>query len=85
MIDNSIVMVAYLLAFVVVGNLIHARINPRPSNYVRRGLPIITPWNVFSDEKWTPEGLRYHKRLLALMAPTLAVFVIGYLFLGIIW
>lgn len=84
-VSNTIVLWAYVIGFVVVGNLVAAKVNPKPKNYVRRGLPVVAFWNVFSLEKWTPEGVRYHKRALIFAMPAVIAFVLGYVILDLIW
>ena len=33
-----------------------------------KDVPLLAFWNIFSTEKWTPEGIAFHRRVLAFSA-----------------
>jgi hypothetical protein len=78
---------AFIFAFMIVGNWISFKINPRPplDRYARKGLPMVAFWNVFSSSKWTPEALRYHKKGCAFAFCALLAFLTGYFFLDLVF
>lgn len=43
---------------------------------MRTGLPVKSAFDLFSERKWTPEGIRYHRRAMV-MSLVMAVTLIG--------
>ena len=80
--------VVYVAAFVILGNLILARLNPRPPTERYRldgGTPWVAFWNLFDKTVFTPEAIDYHRRTLVAIPVVLGTFVFGWLLLGLIW
>ena len=92
MLDGHIVngygFAVYAIAFALVANLIFMRWNPRPpkSRYRKDGrTPWVAFWNVFDTHVFTPEAIRYHRRILASTPLCLGLFALGYLLLDALW
>ncbi|MEO8200280.1 MAG: hypothetical protein ABI679_07160 [Gemmatimonadota bacterium] len=79
----------YVALFALVANWIERRRNPQPppERYLRNpnDIPIIASWNIFSSEKWTEEGLTFHRRRLLFIPIALSAFGLGWLIVDSIW
>lgn len=59
------------------------QVGPPPENYVKPGkLPFVAVWNLFDEDRWTDEGIAYHRSVLKFTAEALAVFLAGQLLLA---
>ena len=67
----------WIVLFVVGGNVFHYWWNPLPARYARYGRPWITPFNLLSEKKWTPEGVEHNRRRLVFLGMALPVFLLG--------
>jgi hypothetical protein len=79
------IVIAYVFVFMILANLVHAKVNRKPRDYVRRGVVRCTPSNLFSEEKWTADGVRYHKKALFFALQSLVVFVLGWALLAVVF
>jgi len=81
--------VGILIFFIVAGNALERRWNPQPprERYLRRpdDIPGVAFWNILSREKWTEEGLRFHRRRLLFIPIALAALACLWLFADLVW
>jgi hypothetical protein len=88
-IGSAAVGLGFLAVFVIVANLVERRLNPQPprERYLRNpnDLLFVAFWNVLSSEKWTEEGLAFHRRRLQFIPVALLTFGVGWLILDWLW
>jgi hypothetical protein len=87
-IGSSVAFGLFLAAFVLGGNWLEARRNPRPpiTNYRKDGgMPWVAFWNLFDESKFTPQAIEFHRRRLRAIPILLAAFAVGWLILDFVW
>lgn len=87
-IDQPILSWAYIVGFLVVGNWIAFKRNPRPpvARYRKDGgVPWIAPWNLFDESKLTPEAIAYNRRSIRVVMILFFTFLGGWLVLDWLW
>ena len=88
-IGNMPIGIAFLVAFVVLGNWFERRWNPKPppERYQRdpKQIAFVSFWNILDDKKWTEEGLVFHERRMLFSFCALIVFGGGWWLLDAIW
>jgi hypothetical protein len=87
-ISNLSAAAIFLAAFVLGGNWIEHRWNPRPplDRYRKDGgIPLVGFWNVFDESKFTPEAIEFHRRRLRATPIFLSIFALVWVVLDLIW
>ena len=81
---GNLVFVAWLLGMVIYSANRYGVI-PKPEHLRDpRDIPVLAFWNVFSREKWTPEGLAFHRRVIAFSAKALLTTVVLWIVLDLL-
>ena len=77
-----------LAAFATAVTLVESKRNPRPplGRYRRDGkFPWVATWNLFSETTFTPEAIRYHRRLVLAIPVYFSLLALGWLLLDYLW
>jgi hypothetical protein len=81
--------IGLFVLFIVGGNIFERRWNPQPprERYLRRpnDVALVAFWNLFSSDKWTDEGIRFHKRRLLFIPIALAAFAVLWFLADLAW
>ena len=81
--------VGLIVVFLVGANLLERRWNPQPprDRYLRRPdePSFVAFWNLFSTQKWTDEGIRFHKRRMLFIPITLLALGFMWALADLIW
>lgn len=88
-ISSPVAGIAFFALFLVGANWLERRWNPQPprERYLRRPdeVPLVAFWNLLSTEKWTDEGIRFHKRRMLFIPVALLGFAGMWLLADLIW
>jgi hypothetical protein len=76
-------------AFLALASLVESRRNPRPprERYLRdpNGASFVAFWNILDCQKWTAEGLRFHRHRLQYTVVVTVVTIAWYLLADALW
>jgi hypothetical protein len=82
--SGSWILVAWVLGLLVYSWTRYGMVPKHEHLRDAKDLPILAPWNLFSREKWTPEGIAFHRRVLLFSAKALLASVAIWLVLDLL-